>query len=93
MNDKEALTIEEIRATIKAARDSVWVIDETLDQLTKGRIANNERKGNLERNVGHLKIIVADQEIIDSGEDIQDLHDAIAVGEAKLAEDIWPHAA
>lgn len=87
--EQEPRTIEEIRATIRAARDSVWVIDDTLAQLADGKTANDERKGNLERNVGHLKLVVADQEIANSGEDIADLHAAIAAGEAKLAENIW----
>jgi hypothetical protein len=86
---QEEMTIEQIRGTIKAARDSVHVINEVLEQLAAAKPANKERKGNLQRNVGHLKIIVAKQEIIDSGEDIQDLHTAIAAGEAKLAEEIW----
>ena len=90
MDDNTPRTIEQIRGTIKAARDSVWVIEDTLDQLSKGKTPTNERKSNIDRNVGHLKIVVADQEIIDSGEDIADLHAAIATGEAKLAESIWP---
>ena len=88
--EKEARTLEQIQGTIKAARDSVWVIEDTIQQLTDGKPANNERKGNIERNVAHLKIIVADQEIIDSGENIADLIAAIATGDAKLAEAIWP---
>lgn len=90
MDDKEPKTIEEIRGTIKAARDSVWVITDTLEQLAAGKTANNERKGNIDRNVGHLKLVVADQEIINSGENIDDLVAAISTGETKLAEAIWP---
>jgi ligand-binding sensor domain-containing protein len=82
-------TLEEIQQTIKAARDSVWVINEQITKLTNGEPANKEHKGNIERNVAHLKIIVADQEIIDSREDISDLNAAITTGDAKLAEDIW----
>jgi len=89
MEDREPKTIEQIRGTIKAARDSVWVVNDTLGQLAAGKTANKSRKGDLERNVGHLKLVVSDPEISESGEDIQDLHDAIAAGELKLAEDIW----
>lgn len=90
MDDNQPKTIEEIRGTIKAARDSVSVITDTLEQLVAGKTANADRKGNIDRNVGHLKIVTGDQEIIDSLEDIQDLHDVIIAGEAKLAENIWP---
>jgi hypothetical protein len=88
--EREPRTLEQIKQTIKAARDSVWVITNEIEKLVAGQPANKERKGNIERNVAHLKIIVADQEIIDSGEDIADLIAAIATGEAKLAEAIWP---
>ena len=47
---------------------------------------------NIYRNVEYLKTIVADTEIVNSGEDIADLIAAIATGEAKLAENIWPAA-
>ena len=89
MEETRQRTLEEIQGTIRAARDSVWVVNDTLAKLAEGVTPNNELKGNLERNVGHLKLVVADPEIIASNEDIADLHTAIAVGEAKLAEAIW----
>jgi hypothetical protein len=87
--ENQTRTIEEIRGTIRAARDSVWVIDDTLAKLAGGQSPSQELKGNIERNVGHLEIVVASQEIIDSNEDIADLHAAITAGQAKLAENIW----
>lgn len=87
--EREPRTLEQIQGTIRAARDSVWVISDEIQKLADGQPATTERKGNIERNVSHLKIIVADQEIIDSGEDISDLNAAITTGEAKLAENIW----
>lgn len=83
-------TIEQIRGTIRSARDSVWVITDEIEKLNAGGTPNENAKGNIDRNVSHLKLVVADQEIIDSGEDIDDLTAAITTGEAKLAEDIWP---
>jgi predicted nucleic acid-binding Zn-ribbon protein len=88
--ERKPRTLEQIQQTIKSARDSVWVINNEIEKLAAGQEATKERKGRIERNVGHLKLIVADQEIIDSGETIADLITAIAAGEAKLAEDIWP---
>jgi hypothetical protein len=83
-------TLEEIQGTIKAARDSVWVIEDTLQKLADGDTPDEQLKGNLERNVGHLKLVVGSADVVASGEDISDLNAAIAAGEAKLAEDIWP---
>ena len=90
--EKEARTLEQIQGTIKAARDSVWVITNSIQQLTDGKTATAELKGNISRNVEHLKIIIADPEVVASGETITDLVAAIATGEAKLAEAIWPTA-
>lgn len=82
-------TLDEIKNTIKAALDSVWVISDEIQKLADGMEATTDRRGNIERNVSHLKLVVADQEIVDSGEDISELTQAITLGEAKLAEDIW----
>jgi len=83
-------TIEQIRGTIRAARDSVWVISDEIEKLDAGGTPNENAKGNIDRNVSHLKLVVSDQEILDSDEDISDIIEVIEVGEAKLAEDIWP---
>jgi hypothetical protein len=83
-------TLEEIQGTIRAARDSVWVIEDTIQKLSDGETPDKEKKGNLERNVGHLKIVVGSADVVASGEDISDLNAAIAAGEAKLSQNIWP---
>ena len=85
-------TLAQIQDTIKAARDSVWVITDEIKKLTAGESPTKSHKGNIDRNVEHLKLVVADTEIVNSGEDIADLIAAIATGEAKLAENIWPAA-
>jgi hypothetical protein len=90
MENRTPRTIEEIQGTIRAARDSVWVITDEIEKLNAGEEPNKDRKDNIDRNVSHLKLIVADTEITESGEDIADLIAAIATGEAKLAEEIWP---
>jgi hypothetical protein len=77
-------TLEQLQQTIRAARDSVWVISDEIAKLsTRGELIN-EGRGNIERNVGHLKLVVADTEITESGEDIADLHASIAAGEQAL---------
>lgn len=83
---QEQMTQEQILGTIRAARDSVWVIGDSLEKLaSNGGTMTDELKGNLERNVGHLKLVVANPEIANSGEDITDLNAAITNGEAALA--------
>lgn len=77
-------TLEQIQGTIRAARDSVWVINNELQKLSEGGSLTEQVRGNIQRNVDHLKIVVADSEITGSGEDISDLHTAISTGEAEL---------
>lgn len=83
-------TIEEIRGDINAAKDSVWVITDTIQKLTDGAEATNNLKGDIQRNVNHLKLVVAKEDVTSSGEDISELNSSISAGEAKLAENIWP---
>jgi hypothetical protein len=84
MEDFEEFKVDP-KDTIKTARDSVYVIKNTIRQLDEGKLYTKNRQSDIDRNVGHLKIVVAQKEVIESGEDISDLHDAIALGEAKLA--------
>jgi hypothetical protein len=83
-------TLAQIQATIRAARDSVHVINEQIEKLVAGETPNKNIKGNLERNVEHLKLVVSDTEIVSSGESITDLQAAITAGDAKLASETWP---
>lgn len=86
-------TLEQVKAMIKSALDSVWVIEDTIKQIADGQPATADRKSNIERNVSHLKLIVADKDVIDSKEDITALTKGVATGEAKLAEKgLWPAA-
>lgn len=75
--------------TITRARDSVWVINDTIEKLANNGTVTKEAKGKIQRNVSHLKLVVESEIVLNSGENISDLHDAITLGEAKLAENIW----
>jgi hypothetical protein len=86
----EQRTIEQIRETIKAAKDSVWVINDSIEKLTNGQEPSNELKNNIQSNVDHLKLVVADVEITASGEDISELTAGISAGEDKLSSTTWP---
>jgi hypothetical protein len=88
--EREPRTLEEIQSTIRAARDSVWVITDQIEKLAAGETPDTNIQGNIERNVSHLELVVADTKIVNSGENISDLVAAIASGREKLAENIWP---
>jgi hypothetical protein len=84
------MTEKQIQSIIKAGGDSVWVVESEIEKLNNGTAPTIEIKSAIDRNVEHLKLIVGNQEIVDSGEDISDLNNAISIGEAKLAEVEWP---
>lgn len=83
--NEETMTPEQITYTITAARDSVSVITEVIEKLNSGATLTEDLKGNIQRNVDHLKIVVANDQIISSGQDISDLNAAIAAGEENIA--------
>ena len=71
-------TAKQILQTISAARDSVWVIgDEILKENT-----NKNNIQTIQRNVGHLGIVMSSEHVTGSGEDLSDLTTAIENGNA-----------
>lgn len=83
--DEDLTPQERAERTVTAARDSVWVINNEIEKKNESGSLSDEGRGNIERNVAHLEIVVASQEIIDSGLDISDLNAAIVAGKAALA--------
>jgi len=86
----QTMTQQQVEQYVRAARDSVTVINEQLQKLSDGTAPSREIKGNIERNVEHLKIVVAREEVTQHGGDIADLHAAVAAGEATLQQVTWP---
>ena len=82
---EQQMTEQQILGTITAARDSVWVVNDSLAKLANGETLNEQLRGNIDRNVGHLKLVVGNPQIVNSGQNIDDLHQAITDGEAALA--------
>ena len=76
----------EVLHTIRAARDSVWVIEDSLAKIAAGETLSDELRGNIDRNVEHLKLVVGNPDVSGSGEDISDLHNAIIQGSAAIAQ-------
>jgi len=83
--DREPMTQEQIEGTVRAARDSVWVVNDELQKLSNGGSWTDERKGNIERNVAHLELVMSNPEISGSGLDLSDLNAAINAGKIELA--------
>lgn len=77
---------QRVEGTIRAARDSVWVVEDELAKLAAGQPWNSERKGNIERNVAHLELVMANPDVSGSGQDLSDLTAAINNGKAELAK-------
>jgi len=69
-------TAQEILQTISAARDSVWVIG---DEISKENITKQNVE-TVQRNVGHLGIVMSSEHVTASGEDLSDLTGAIQDG-------------
>lgn len=78
------MKLERIQRTINVARDSVWVVNRELQILARGEPWSEERKGSITRNVGHLKWVVSNDEVLQSGLDISDLVAAVTAGEQEL---------
>jgi len=85
MAQQEPTPQERVDGTVRAARDSVWVItDEIQKKADRGQLTE-EGRGNIERNVAHLEIVMADPQIVELGGDLSDLTAAITNGKAALA--------
>ena len=70
-------TAEEIKGAISAMRDSVWVIN---DEMTKE--VSKEVINTIERNIGHLELMMSKESITGSGEDLSDVTAAIDAGKS-----------
>lgn len=81
----ETMTQEQIEGTVRAARDSVWVVVDELSKLANNMPWNDERKGNIERNVAHLELVMANPQISGSGLDLSNLIAAIEAGKQELS--------
>lgn len=76
---------ERVDHTVRAARDSVWVVNDELQKMSDRGELTEEGRGNIERNVGHLEIVMADPQVVELGGDLSDLTAAITNGKAALA--------
>lgn len=81
---QEVPTQERVDRTVRSARDSVWVITDELQKRGENQELSSESRGNIQRNVAHLEIVMSDPKIVELGGDLSDLTAAIANGKAAL---------
>ena len=75
---------ENVNRTVHAARDSVWVVNDEIQKKADRGELTPEGRGNIERNVAHLEIVMSDTNIVSLGGDLSDLTAAITNGKAAL---------
>lgn len=81
----EQIEQESVNNTVNAARDSVWVINDELQKISDRGELTADGRGNIERNVGHLELVMANPLVVELGGDLSDLTAAITNGKAALA--------
>lgn len=84
MPEQQLTEQERVDATVRAARDSVWVVNDEIQKKADRGELTQEGRGNIERNVAHLEIVMADPRIVELGGDLSDLTAAITNGKAAL---------
>ena len=75
---------ERVNGTVRAARDSVWVVNDEIQKKADRGELTPEGRGNIERNVAHLEIVMSDPNMVSLGGDLSDLTAAITNGKAAL---------
>ena len=84
MPEQQLTEQERVDATVRAARDSVWVVNDEIQKKADRGELTQEGRGNIERNVAHLEIVMSDPKIVELGGDLSDITAAITNGKAAL---------
>lgn len=84
MPEQQLTEQQRVDATVRAARDSVWVVNDEIQKKADRGELTQEGRGNIERNVAHLEIVMSDPKIVELGGDLSDLTAAITNGKAAL---------
>jgi hypothetical protein len=85
LQEQELTPQQRVEGTVRAARDSVWVVNDEIQKKADRGELTAEGRGNIERNVAHLEIVMADPQVVELGGDLTDLTAAITDGKAALA--------
>jgi hypothetical protein len=84
MIEEELTPQEKVDRTVRAARDSVWVVNDEIQKKADRGELTEEGRGNIRRNVEHLEIVMSDPQVVELGGDLSDLTQAITDGKAAL---------
>ena len=84
LQEQEVTPQQRVEGTVRAARDSVWVVNDEIQKKADRGELTAEGRGNIERNVAHLEIVMADPQVVELGGDLTDLTAAITDGKAAL---------
>lgn len=85
LQEQEQTPQQRVEGTVRAARDSVWVVNDEIQKKADRGELTAEGRGNIERNVAHLEIVMGDPQVVELGGDLSDLTAAITNGKAALA--------
>jgi hypothetical protein len=85
MLEQQLTPQQRVDGTVRAARDSVWVVTNELQKKADTGVLSEECRGNIDRNVAHLEIVMSDPQVVELGGDLSDLTAAITNGKAALA--------
>lgn len=83
MAEEETYTAEQVAQQISAMRDSVWVIDDTVDN---NETLGEEHMDRIRANVGHLELMMGKDHIANADDNLSDITAAIAKGKTALGE-------
>ena len=81
--EEETFTAEQVAQQISAMRDSVWVIDDTVDN---NETLTEEHLDRIRANVGHLELMMGKDHIANADDDLSDITTAITKAQAALGE-------
>jgi hypothetical protein len=86
ITDPYVPTPEELNQMFKAMDDSVWVIDNKIENGPSEFQTQAEANAEVERNVGHLEIMLSKSYIQDAGRPLATYEVAVTDGKAYVAE-------
>jgi hypothetical protein len=86
ITDPYVPTPEEVNQMFKAMDDSVWVIDNKIENGPYEFQTQAEANAEVDRNVGHLELMLSKSYIQESGHELATYEVAVTDGKAYVAE-------
>jgi hypothetical protein len=83
MSEEKTFTAEQVARQIRAMRDSVWVINDTVGS---NETLDEEHMKLIRVNVDHLELMMGKDRIANADDDLSDITAAITIGKTALGE-------